>query len=458
MDIAVDLHAHSMFAGGSGGLKVKDKESLKESFKQAHTRFIEADKTSKLKGINILGTGDIQFTPWLNFIEKNFEEDQGLYRYKNNEDLLYCLQTEIIITAEVKQKVRKSVHTVILFPNFESVYRFKDFLDTYEVKQENIPRPFLKVENNQAVSEALQKLQEIDKQIEIIPGHIMTPDGVYGGNNGVNSLYDFFGEFEQKIKVVETGLSADPEILSLIPELDYRTLLSNADAHSAQLNRIGREFTVLDMNKKSYSSMIEALRTKKIAYSLEFPVTEGRYFFTGHRANRKKPGKGHTKDQFCYFSPDKVPKDNICPICDATLTKGVLQRAIEISSTQGGEQRIKNFKEGQTENIEQKYLHGVPLVELIANSLNIVSSSAKAVLNNYYKIVEEFKNEVSLWQTDYEKIEQNFPNQVPKSILEGLKFIKNDNFCFTPPGFDGEYGKLALGKKMTFFGHSQVKN
>ena len=59
LEIAVDLHSHSMFAGGSGGLSTSS-ESLQTSMKKAHKRFLEADTTSTLKGIQILGSGDIQ--------------------------------------------------------------------------------------------------------------------------------------------------------------------------------------------------------------------------------------------------------------------------------------------------------------------------------------------------------------------------------------------------------------
>ena len=51
--------------------------------------------------------------------------------------------------------------------------------------------------------------------------------------------------------------------------------------------------------------MINALRNRNISYSLEFPVSEGRFFLTGHRSNRKKPGKGHGKNEYCYFDQNQ---------------------------------------------------------------------------------------------------------------------------------------------------------
>lgn len=452
MDIAVDLHSHSMFAGGSGGLSTS-KESLAENMKKAHKRFLQADANSLLKGIQVLGSGDIQFGPWLDFFKQDFEEENGLFVLKDGGtgELRYLLQTEVIITAELSKKKRKSVHTVILFPHYEAIQEFKQLLTKFEVKQEKLARPFVVLQDNQNVSDFLYKVTEIDNMIEIIPAHVMTPEGVYGGNNGVNTLDSFFGEFGNELTTFETGLSADPVILSLIPELDNKTLLSNSDAHSAQLHRIGREFTVLDMNQLSYNSIVDSLRNQKIAYSLEFPVTEGRFFLTGHRAGRKKPG-AHNTDQYCYFSPEHVPKDNICPICNKKLTKGVLQRAFEISKSQGEERTLDQSE------ITQKFLHGVPLTEVIAGALQIKSSDSKTVLKHYKDVIAVFGNEVNLWRAEYDKVEPVIPKKLPASIRDAILMIKQEKFGFSPPGFDGTYGSLVFGEKQDFFGHNVIQN
>lgn len=439
-----------MFAGGSGGLSTSV-ESLQTNMKKAHKRFLEADTTSTLKGIQILGSGDIQFTPWLNFFKKDFVEEDGLFSFNEGKgDLKYCLQTEVIITAEMSKNKRKSVHTVILFPHFTAVEEFKTLLAKFEVKQDKLARPFVVLDTNTAVADFLFKVQDIDPLIEIIPAHIMTPEGVYGGNNGVDKLETFFGSFSKELQVFETGLSADPEILSIIPELDTKTLLSNSDAHSSQLHRIGREFTVLDMNQLNYKSIVDSLRNQKITYSLEFPVTEGRFFLTGHRANRKKPGV-HGKDQFCYFSPEHVPEGNVCPICNKTLTKGVFQRVFEICNAQGEDRALHNNQK------KQKFLHGVPLIEVIATALNVKSPTSKTALKYYQQIISVFGNEVSLWRTDPQFVTENIPKTIPEPITNAIMYVKQDNFSFFPLGFDGSYGSLVLGQKQDYFGHAVIK-
>ena len=441
-----------MFAGGSGGLSTSS-STIQETMKKAHARFIQADYNSSLKGIQVFGTGDIQFTPWLNFFKKDFEEENGLFSFKEGKsDLKYCLQTELILTAEMKKNKRKSVHILVLFPDYNSIEEFKQLLDKFDVKQEKLARPFVVLQNKEAVSDFLFKVQDINSLIEVIPAHIMTPEGIYGGNNGVNRLDEFFSSFsKESIHVFETGLSADPEILSIIPELDGKTLLSNSDAHSSQLHRIGREFTVLKMNKLSYTEIINSLRNRKIAYSLEFPVSEGRFFLTGHRAGRKKPGE-HSKDQYCFFSPEHVPEGNICPICHSKLTKGVLQRVFEICKFQG---EARNLDRGK---VDQKYLHGVPLTEVIALALKIKSPESKQVLKYYNELIAVFGNEVNLWRQKPEYVAENIPSKIPQEIISSIMSVKEDKFSFFPPGFDGTYGTLVVGQKSDYFGHKVIKN
>ena len=137
------------------------------------------------------------------------------------------------------------------------------------------------------------------------------------------SIDEFFGESSSYIHAVETGLSADPMILGMIPELDNRTLISNSDCHSGASHRLGREFTTLDIKEKTYRGIIDAIRNGKVIRTAEFNPAEGRYFLTGHRGDKK----GH-EGVACSFSPSFAPADNICPICSKKLTIGVLQRSL----------------------------------------------------------------------------------------------------------------------------------
>ena len=72
MKIQGDLHSHSAFAGGArGGGKSKI-----EREKKIIKRFHDITVFSPLKGVELLGTGDIQFEWWNTFVKKDFIEDK----------------------------------------------------------------------------------------------------------------------------------------------------------------------------------------------------------------------------------------------------------------------------------------------------------------------------------------------------------------------------------------------
>ncbi|MHA2093573.1 MAG: endonuclease Q family protein [Candidatus Hodarchaeales archaeon] len=363
MELTADLHAHSVFAGGTQALK-QTPEKFSENKKKAVSHLIKTNETMPLKGIELIGTGDCQFTIWTEILREVLVEDlPGIFFLEGNFNTRFILQTEIIFTLPV-QKHSKIVHVVFLFPNFTSVDSFRDLLNKWEVKHEKMARPFVKCESQDQVADRIFKILDIDPLVEIIPAHIMTPQGVFGSNIKFTQLSDFFGTASDRIKVLETGLSADPQFLGLIPELDNKTLVSNSDAHSSALHRMGREFTVLNVSKIQYSHIIQSLRNNKVKYTVEFPPEEGRFFLTGHRSGRKKPGF-HDDSQYCYFSPQHVPKGDICPICHKKLTIGVFQRCVEIGRAQGSNRTLNEVTP------TQKYISMVPLIDILSKARNV---------------------------------------------------------------------------------------
>ncbi|MHA2501328.1 MAG: endonuclease Q family protein [Candidatus Kariarchaeaceae archaeon] len=453
MRIHTDLHAHSAFAGGAraGGRNPAEQE------KKIIKRFHDSALYSPLKGVNLIGTGDIQFGPWMEFIRSKFEEDQGIYSYNDIKTIpensivpdghtyevpRYILQSEYIVTGPIPgSKKKKRVHLLALFPDFVAVEELLAKFDQWEVSHENMARPFIVCDTQDEVAQKMYDIQDIHPLIELIPAHVMTPEGVYGGNGRINFLSDFFGEAEEHIHAVETGLSADPTILGVIPELDNRTLLSNADAHSANLNRVGREFTTLEVGSMDYKGIIEAIRQGKVEKTAEFHPTEGRYFLTGHRAGRTMPGK-HGKAQFCCFSPAKVPENDLCPQCGKELTIGVLQRALEVSHAQGADRKIG-------EGPQRPYVTMVPMIEILAKSLGIKSLTAKSLLKAYSGVLEVIGTEVNLWTdpTMLKKLEQS---SVDPRVVDSISKIYEGDFCFVPGGYDGVYGELQIGQQLDY--------
>jgi len=268
----------------------------------------------------------------------------------------------------------------------------------------------------------------------------MTPQGVFGSNIRINHLTDFFGPVSSRLQIFETGLSADPEFLALIPELDNRTLISCSDAHSSALHRMGREFTVVSIPKIDYKSIINALRKNNVSLTAEFPPEEGRFFLTGHRSGRKSPGI-HEDNEYCYFSPQHVPSSDICPICQKTLTIGVYQRCVEISKAQGVERKLGNFQP------KKKFIRMVPLIDIIAHVLNIKTKTSKSVIENYHQVIAQTGPERNLWQYSSNEVDSRLMDKIDSSIRKAILQVKAENFTFQPYGFDGVYGSLIIGQK-----------
>ncbi len=442
MELTVDLHAHSVFAGGTQALKITP-EKYTENKKKAVKHLTKTNETMPLKGIDLIGTGDCQFTIWTDILKEVFVEDKtGIFFLEGNFNTRFILQTEIIFTVPI-QKRSKIAHIVFLFPTFTSVDIFRDLLDKWGVKHEKMARPFVKCESQEEVSKRIYEILDIDPLIEVIPAHIMTPQGVFGSNIKLKHLSDFFGTVTERINVLETGLSADPQFLGLIPELDNKTLISNSDAHSSALHRMGREFTVLNVSKVQYSDLVHSLRNKKVVYTVEFPPEEGRFFLTGHRRNRKKPGV-HDDSQYCYFSPQHVPKGDICPICHKKLTIGVFQRCVEIGKAQSEERDINDIKP------KQNFIRMVPLIDILSTARNVKTKTAKSLLNDYKKIVSIIGPENILWKLPLLEVENQLSGKIDETVLNALRLVKEGNFTFYPYGYDGEYGTLKLGERGNF--------
>lgn len=409
MRLTLDLHSHSGYAGGVGQIELG-----------------EVSQTMKKKGIDVFGTGDCLFPIRSEELKQTlYQKEAGLFALQNDASR-FILQTEVIFSTKLPDYRHKIMaHHVILFPDFEAVEKMQDLLDKWDMKN-TIGRPFIVSESQSELEDQLFSIQEIDPYIEIIPAHVMTPDGIMGSKNGLSSTEEFYGEFDEQIRVIETGLSADPDMLIKIPDFSNRTMISNSDCHSSALNRIGREFTVIETKQKDYYSIIDALRENKVEFTAEFNPAEGRYFLTGHRAGRK----GHIDDLIYY---DEPANGEICPVCKTKMLQGVKARCLELSDRQ-----IKNQP--------KPFHHLIPLVEVISASLGTHSVRSKKVISVYDDILSLFNSEIELWLSDTEQIEELLDKRVSPKTINHVLSVKAGKFRFDPPGFDGVYGKMRIGE------------
>jgi uncharacterized protein (TIGR00375 family) len=405
MKIAIDLHSHSGYAGGVGQIELSD-----------------VSRTMNLKGIHVFGTGDSLLPDRTEDLKNLLNETaEGLFSLPNDENK-FLLQTEVIFSTKLDGYKNKTIaHHVILFPDFFSIQKMQKLMKKWGMKN-TIGRPFIVSNSQKELQDQLFEISNINEKIEIIPAHVVTPEGIFGSKNNLTEIKEFYGDFLPKIRVIETGLSADPKMLEKIPEFQNLTMMSNSDCHSAALNRIGREFTIVEVKDISYGSIISALRNNQIDFTAEFNPQEGRFFHTGHRADRV----GHSE---AIKFIDDIPQNLKCPICEKKMNLGVNERCKQLS-----DEKIKP--------LQRNFKHLIPLIEVIAAGLNIKNPNSKTVLSVFYEIMQNFQSEISLWQE--QNLEKKLSSVAEDKVIEKIISVQKGKFSFDPPGFDGNYGVLKI--------------
>ena len=110
MNVIADLHLHSRFARAcSKDLTVQNME-----------------KFARMKGVNLLGTGDFQHPKWLPEL-KNQLSDNGKGVLMTKTHYPFVLQTEISLVYSQDGRGRR-VHNVVLAPNFEVADQIVEYL------------------------------------------------------------------------------------------------------------------------------------------------------------------------------------------------------------------------------------------------------------------------------------------------------------------------------------------
>lgn len=398
MEKICDLHIHSRYSGGTS--KLIDVRKLAQN--------------CRLKGIEIVGTGDCLHPLWLKDIKLHLdEESDGLFSFPSIPQVKFVLQSEVELLWKQNSTLKKA-HFIVLFPNSDKLKDVSEFLAKFGNLNKD-GRPVLKISPEKFII----SMNFFDKMIEVIPAHIFTPFyGILGNRLQFESLKEALGEGINFVHAIETGLSADPTMIRSILELNNLSIISNSDCHSLNFNRLGREATVLDLNRVTYRDIIKSIRKNRIIKTYEFNPSEGKYYYDGHRASRHCSSNSY----FCS------PKRNIiyCPICGNTLTKGVLSRVYELKDTEMP--------------INENFQYIIPLLHLISIVYGGSEYSNKNV-SLYRNIVEATNGEFNIWEnkTDF------YP--ISYELHEVINKIKSGNYWFIP-GYDGIYGKLQLGQSI----------
>ena len=405
MRVIADFHIHSRYSRATS-----EKMSIQEI-----TRF------AKMKGLNLLGTGDFTHPKWLEELKKDLIEiqDSNLYKSAKNPEspVCYMITGEVATIFPFEGSVKK-IHHVILTPSMETAEQINDRLTPYGNLATD-GRPTL----NMTAPQLVEEIMHVSNENMVIPAHAWTPwFSLFGAFSGFNRMEDCYQDTTKHIYALETGLSSDPPMNWRLSSLDKYALVSNSDSHSHWPWRIGREANVFELEHVTYQNMVDAIRKKDpehFKFTIETDPAYGKYHWTGHRNCKVS------------LSPQEAIKfGNRCPVCRRNLTKGVEQRVEELAD------RPVGFKPANAIG----YMHLLPLSEIIATVLSVAYPSVQKVWAVYNTLVARFGDEYTVLigasLDEMSKI-------VEPRIAEAIVRVREEKIKVSP-GYDGVYGQLVL--------------
>ncbi len=397
--IIADLHIHGRYSRATS--KNLDVPNL--------------EKWGKIKGLDVLGTGDFTHPLWLKHLKEHLvEDDSGILKTKKG--MNFILQTEVSLMYTQGLKGRR-VHHVLLAPNFEIVDQINEKLGS-KGRLDYDGRPIFGFSS----IELVDMMKEISEDIEIIPAHVWTPwFGLLGSKSGFDSVEEAFKERAKYIHALETGLSSDPEMNWRLSSLDKFNLVSFSDSHSFWPWRIGREATLFE-GELTYKNILNAIRTgDNLRGTIEVDPSYGKYHFDGHRVCN-----------VCFNPSESIKNNGICPKCGRPLTIGVLNRI----------EKLADRPEGYKPENAKEFKRLIPLAELISNYLGVKQVFSKTVFSKYLEITNKFGSEFNvLLNVDKNKLLEALDEKLVDVILRNRAGEIN-----VKPGFDGVYGVPILDK------------
>lgn len=416
MQFICDFHIHSKYSRATA--KDTDVENLA--------------KWAKIKGVNVLGTGDFTHPLWLKELKEKLEPaEPGLFKYKDRKiknhngflpnnhqpEVRFILTTEISSIYSKGNKTRK-IHNLVFAPSFEVVEKINTHLGWIgNLKSDG--RPILGLDSKELAKIVLG----ISEDCLIIPAHAWTPwFSIFGSFSGFDSIEECFEEYTKYIYAIETGLSSDPAMNWQWSALDNLTLISNSDAHSP--SKIGREANIFEGEKIDYNSIKKAIMRQsdglKLLKTIEFFPEEGKYHWDGHR------------NCGVVFSPEESFKyNNVCPRCGKPLTIGVMNRVRQLADRKPGEKPANAVP----------FQRLIPLNEIIADVLGL-GVGTKGVEVHYKSLIRAFGNEFKILLEV--KKEEIAAASLPE-IAEGIDRVRQEKISVSP-GYDGEFGKINVFK------------
>jgi uncharacterized protein (TIGR00375 family) len=405
MRVIADLHIHGRYSRATS----------------SQMNLLEIARYSKIKGLNLIGTGDFTHPEWLKEIKQTLTPvaDTGLFKIADKPEIQtrFMLTTEVCTIFDYKGDSKK-IHHVILAPSLDIVEQLNERFSRFGNLASD-GRPFL----NMTAPELVEEVMAVSNWNMIFPAHAWTPwFSLFGAFSGFDSVDDCYQDMTKHIFALETGLSSDPAMNWRLSSLDRFTLLSNSDCHSFWPWRIGREANVFELTQFTYNQIIDTIKTHdstRLKFTIETDPAYGKYHWTGHRNCKTS-----------YSPAEAVKFANICPVCRKRLTKGVEQRVEELAD------RPTDFKRKDA----PAFMCLLPLSEIISTVLGVDSPSAQTVWNKYYALVDTFGDEYSVL---IDAPQEALAAVVDVPLAETIVKVREGALKVTP-GYDGVYGQLAL--------------
>jgi DNA helicase-2/ATP-dependent DNA helicase PcrA len=251
MTLIADLHIHSHFSRATS----------------PNLTFEHLTRWAQLKGIAIVGSGDLTHPGWLaEMRERLAPAEEGLFRLNDESaarvqrDVPSSCQAPVrfVLSGEISSIYKRGgqtrkIHNIVFAPSFAAVERLQARLERIgNIRADG--RPILGLDSR----DLLEIVLEIDPACHLIPAHIWTPwFSLLGSRSGFDAVEACFGDLTPHIFALETGLSSDPPMNWRVSALDRYTLVSNSDAHSPE--KLGREANLFDC-ELAYGALFEALR------------------------------------------------------------------------------------------------------------------------------------------------------------------------------------------------------
>ena len=372
---------------------------------------------ARLKGIDVVGTGDFTHPAHFSSIEETLEPGGGgLFVLKGEgprpRPVRFMLTAEVSNIYSEGGRTRK-IHSLIFAPSIGAARKMNSvFSRLGNVSSDG--RPIFGF----SARDLMKIVLDSDPSSMLVPAHAWTPwFSIFGSRSGFDSIEECFGEYSSSICAMETGLSSNPAMNWRLSSLDRITLISNSDAHSPA--KLGREANVFD-SSPDYHEIMDIIRKKdrkRFLFTVEFYPEEGKYHADGHRACK------------VLFKPEETARAaGSCPVCGGELTVGVLSRV----------NKLADRPDGFIPDNAIPARHLVPLVEILSEALSSGVNTAK-VQREYRRLTSEhteFGILLDLPEDDIKKL-------AGERTSEAISRVRRGAISITP-GFDGEFGKIRI--------------